>query len=361
MTVTTRMKSGDDLFRNLVIHDYEYVGHGGSCTLTIGSMGSGKTTLNLKLLQRVTHLDNQKITKSDYLDAYEERQRLETRLLENHMEPEHVLDLLPDLPCGEVPETVVYFGREFDYWHAFLEPRSWPGLTPKKVRLHIPKSEKNSLVLLVPFENGDGKDELRRMYIDDMVQYYANPREIISYLQDGAINVIYPPRHYKLPDNILSMMNLSNLTERERNYTEPGWLFFEILILLMREGYKQHYSVFADEIHDIIPMSSAGMQWKLVDLFTRFSVELRRCQISLFGTTHDMRLVDAKYTTRNDWYIWAGGANPLKKYSVVYPAAVRRCRIGRCIIERKQIEYGYHLYERIPYQLPKLRAYYENT
>lgn len=359
MTVKTRMKPGDDLFRELIVHDYEYAGHGGSPALTIGSMGSGKTTLNLKLLQRVTHLDNQHISKSEYIEAFEYRQKIEARLLEKHMEPNHVIDLLPELPCGEIPETVVYFGREFDYWHAYLNNRSWPGLKPKPVKLHIPISEKNRICFVVPFDNEQGNLELRKMLIDDIVSYYKNPQDIIGKLEEGGINIIYPPRSYKLPDSIKAMMNLSKLTEKEKAYSEPGWIFFEIIILLMRLGYKKHYSVFADEIHDLLPMAPAGIQWKLVDLFTRSSVELRRCQISLWGTTHDMRLIDAKYTTRNDWYIWAGGANPLKKYSTVVPQAIRQCGKGRCIIEKKQQKFGFFLYDRIPYQLPKLRALYE--
>ena len=349
MAAASKVREGSALMQEAVIHDYENAGYGGQSILSIGGMGTGKTTLNLEMIQRVTHLDSPFISKKDYLKAYEERLIIEAKYLKRHYSPEHIADLLPKLPCDEVPETVLYSGREFDYWHVFLNRESWPNFKPKPVRLHLPAGE--DFHFRVPF----GENDIREMRVDDIVTYYKDSRQLIKHILEGGINVWYPPMDYPTPDNILDDMDLTKFTGQKKLFMRPAWMNFELIYTLMKYGYQKHITYFIDEIHEVLPANPSGIHWNLCEWYSRkVSTELRRCHVSLFGTCHGLEMVDYRLPERTYWYIWTGMAFPKPKYSRVYSGVVQNLTTGTCVIERRKVQFGIHCYDRIPNQSPKM-------
>lgn len=341
------MRHGAPLLQEALIHDFEYNGFGGQSIIGVGGLGTGKTSLFLQMLQRVSHLDSDKFSKTDYLAFYKKRAKKEQQLLKNNYDPKEIPGMLPKLPCKEVPETVVYSGRNFDYWHNFLERRAWPGLTPKPLVLHLPEGEE--FHFLVPFDDG-----VKDLIVDGIVRTYSSTHELIKNLQEGGINVWYPPSEYEVPRFILKSVKVS---EKDiKSATRPNWMNFELVYELMNYGYRKHVTWYYDEIHDLLPPHAAGVEWWLIDWFVRKAeAELRRCHLSAWSTTHGCNLVDGRHMERAQWYIWTGRASPNKRYSIVTAGAVRRCCIGECIIEWKGEEFGKFFFEKLPYQLPKMR------
>lgn len=347
------MYDGSPLMTNCVIHDHEDAGFGAQSIMTIGDMGTGKTTLMQRILQRVTHLDSANVSKNDYLSFFKSRQRKERRLLdEGGLTLRQIGERLPKLPCKEVPETVIYSAREFDYWHNFLEKRIWQNEfpEPKPVYLHLPRGEEFHFI--VPFAGS-----LKDMDISGFSATYKDSKELISHIKEGAINVFYPPAEYYFPSDILEESEIKKGGSDIEGSVNPKWLNFDLLYHCMQYRYQKFVTFFVDEIHSLIPGVSAGLEWHVLDWFSRYiDPELRRCHISLMGTTHSCTLVDPRHLQRATWFVWTGGAVPHKKYSIVTAPAALRCNAGRCIIERKGAEFGEFYYDRLTGQLPKLRA-----
>lgn len=347
------MIDGSPLMTECVIHDSEEAGFGGQSIMTVGDMGTGKTTLMLRILQRVSHLDSQSISKTEYLAVHKLRIKKEQNLLESGRQysKAELNSLLPQMPCKEIPETVLYSGREFDYWHNFLEKNIWSEFkNPKPLLLHLPKGEEFHFI--VPFQG-----KLKDLNTEGICKEYQDTKELLGNLQEGAINVWYPPSKYSFSDDILEEPEIRKAGERATGNLNPKLMNFDLIYHCMQYRYQKHLTWFADEIHSIIPGTASDLEWHVLDWFSRsIDPELRRCHISSIGTTHSCSLVDARHMQRATWYIWTGGAAPNKKYSRVLDGAALKCYAGHCIIERKGVKFGQFDYDRLHGQLPKIRV-----
>lgn len=352
MSYHSNMIDGSPYMTDCVIHDHEFSGFGAQSVMCIGDMGTGKTTLMQRILQRVSYLSSKTISKNDYLAAFAYRQKREKQLLDtgNYTHTE-IGEKLPKMPCNEIPETVLYTGREFDYWHNFLEKRLWTGFeNPKPLCIHLPKGEEFHFV--VPFG-----DSLKDMETSGFSKEYKDTKDLLRNIKEGAINVWYPPSEYYFSDEMLEESEIKKAGKQIYDAVNPKWMNFDLIYRCMQYRYQKHITCFIDEIHSLLPGVSADLEWHVLDWFARYvDPELRRCHISLLGTSHSCTLVDPRHMQRATWYIWTGGAPPAKKYSIVTPKAALSCKAGRCIIERKGLKFGLFNYDRLSGQLPKLRA-----
>lgn len=342
---------GSSLLAESLIHDFEEIGFGGQGLMGIGGRGTGKTTYMQRHIQRVSHLDSDRVSKTEYMDVYYRRKRKEAKMLSAGYAPEDIPDALPKFPCKEVPETVVYYGREFDYWHNFLETRIWEEYpNPKPVRIHLPQGEEFHFVV----QFGDG---LRDLILDGRVKPYSDTRGLIKNLLEGGINVFYPPKDFSFEPEIMENFCRRNLSDKSIETKQLNWLNFELIYYLMQYRFKKHTSWFCDEVHSLIPSTARDMEWHVLDWFGReVDPELRRCHISSIGNTHRCTNVDRKHMNIQEWFVWTGGAEPDRSYSMVRRPAVARCGAGRCILEKKGWKFGMVDYEKLNGQLPKIRV-----
>lgn len=342
---------GTPLLTEAVLHDYEESGFGGQGILAIGGRGTGKTTLCLQLIQRDAYLESDRISKNEYMDIYWRRQRKEAKMLADGYHPKDIPDALPKFPCREIPETVVYSGREYDYWHNFLERDIWSHYeNPKPVRLHLPQGEEYHFVV----EFADG---LRDLILDGVVKPYSDTRQLIANLLEGGINIFYPPKDFSFCPEIMENFKTRNLSEKSLSTRHLNWMNFELVYMLMQYRYKRHTTWFTDEVHGLLPSMARDMEWHVIDWFAReVDPELRRCHISSFGSSHKCTNIDSRHMNIAEWYLWTGGSAPDKRYSMLKPGTVSRCSAGRCIIERKGWKFGIFDYDRLNGQLPKIRA-----
>ena len=347
----TGIRDGSNMVAEMFVHDYEDTGFGAQGIVGIGGRGTGKTTFALRGLQRASYLESDRITKADYMAIYYRRQRKEAKMLTQGYHPKDIPDALPRFPCRELPETVLYSGREYDYWHNFLERHIWEDFeNPKPVRIHLPKGEEYHFVV----EFGDG---LKDLILDGIVKPYSDSRGLIKNLQEGAVNVFYPPHDFQFSPEIMENFKRRNLADKTLDVRHNNWLNFELVYYLMQYRFKRHITWYVDEVHSLIPSMARDFEWHVMDWFSReIDPELRRCHISSFGSTHKSTNIDSRHMNIQEWYLWTGGSNPDKRYSRVVPAAVQNCKAGRCIIEKKGFKFGLYDYDRLEGQLPKIRT-----
>lgn len=341
---------GSHLIAEAVVHDFEESGFGGQGILAIGGRGTGKTTLCLQLMQRDSYLESDRVSKADYMAVYQKRKQKEARMLSEGYPLKDIAEALPKFPCRELPETVLYSGREYDYWHNFLEKEIWSHYeNPKPVRIHLPQGEEFHFIV----EFGDG---LRDLILDGVVKTYSDSRQLISNLLEGGINVFYPPKDFTFCPEIMENFTRRNISEKSLATKQLNWMNFELVYMLMQYRYKKHTTWFADEVHSLLPSMARDFEWHVIDWFSReVDPELRRCHISSFGSSHKCTNIDSRHMNIAEWYLWTGGANPDRRYSMV-KCATNRCHAGRCIIERKGWRFGLFDYDRLEGQLPKIRA-----
>lgn len=344
------VQDGSHLIAEAVVHDFEESGFGGQGILAIGGRGTGKTTLCLQLMQRDSYLESDRVSKADYMAVYQKRKQKEARMLSEGYPLKDIAEALPKFPCKELPETVLYSGREYDYWHNFLEKDIWSHYeNPKPVRIHLPQGEEFHFIV----EFGDG---LRDLILDGVVKTYSDSRKLIANLLEGGINVFYPPKDFTFCPEIMENFTRRNISEKSLATKQLNWMNFELVYMLMQYRYKKHTTWFADEVHSLLPSMARDFEWHVIDWFSReVDPELRRCHISSFGSSHKCTNIDSRHMNIAEWYIWTGGANPDRRYSRV-KYATNRCHAGRCIIERKGWRFGLFDYDRLGGQLPKIRA-----
>lgn len=344
---------GSNMVAEMFVHDFEDTGFGAQGVIGIGGRGTGKTTFALRGLQRASHLESDRVTKADYMAIYHRRKRKEAKMLQQGYHPKDIPELLPKFPCKEVPETVLYSGRAYDYWHNFLEKNIWQDdfETPKPVRLHLPQGEEFHFVV----EFADG---LKDLILDGIVSTYSDSKSLIKNIKEGAINVFYPPHNFSFSPEIMENFKRRNLADKTLDVKHNNWLNFELVYYLMQYRFKRHITWYVDEVHSLIPSMARDFEWHVMDWFSReIDPELRRCHISSFGNAHKCTNVDSRHMNIAEWYVWTGGAQPDKRYSMIKSqATVARCRAGRCIVERKGFGFGIFDYDRLEGQLPKIRV-----
>lgn len=147
-----------------------------------------------------------------------------------------------------------------------------------------------------------------------------------------------------------------NKNEKTQDEKHNNWQNFELLYYLMQYHSKKHVTWFCDEVHSLIPSMTRDFEWHVTNWFSKtIDPELRRCHISSIGAAHRCTNVDSRHMNIAEWYIWTGGAQPDKRYSMIKsPSTVQNCHAGRCIVERKGFGFGFFDYDRLVGQLPKI-------
>jgi len=328
---------GRELYVKTITHDDGMKGMGGNRTVTIGDLGSGKTTLALETVLKICYLPNMK--KEDFF--------------------------LDPNPEERYPETVVWRGRKRDYWNVF---------TQKNFAKSFPKELWKPLRVL--YSKGDGLEFFEDIGgipqpIKDIDFYeYTTIDDMYNHMVKGGINVIYPPKNFYLSPRLKKKLNdIQMLSEEDRHFIRmedevhvPNFVFWYEFFYFLIEIDKNYDKIASnyrnlrwitfifDEAHQIFPVTKAPL-WHLVDDFAENEmIDTRRVNISIWAQVHEIRYIYWKVVNRFGNYVWLPSAKANKSLSIIAQSLINKLPIGTGIIEKKGGRFGKLEFSRIKNQ-----------
>jgi energy-coupling factor transporter ATP-binding protein EcfA2 len=334
---------GATIYKDVRIHDDGLMHFGGISLMTSGPMGCGKTTFLLQLAQSVGYV-NSGMCKSDMTNR--------TPLM---------------------PETVIWRGRKYDYWNTLIASNwkeSFP-LSPvvRPVCVHIKEGDD-----LTFFEQTLTREEIDFDGKELGYAYYKDAESLFKNLIPTAINVVYEPNEYFLnPDVVKEMVKKSledlrlvrlkkkkkgKLSKEETAEVEaPSSTFwFEFLEYLQGANTDRNfYSVFMDESHQVCPMNPVGELYHLGGWMSNQMIDFRRNNISLFLSTHDIKLVDYRVVDRVLYFSWMPAARLYPRISAIRSnGIIGSLNKGEMVLEESNKRFGFATYDPIPNQPPMI-------
>lgn len=325
----TSSKRATNLFLNMIYHDHGVYHYGGTVSGIVGMMGSGKSTLFQQISQWARYIP----------DA--SKDSLINRLLSGRTSK-----------IRTEPETVIYRGRQYDHFSC-LFPNNWmksyPNYPyePKPVNIYI--HENDDLVFC--YKGSDGKDyEIPHI---PSVKTYGNAYDLCQKMDRGAINIVYEPTKYRIPEVLIEYLEQKSMERKMRDMpVKPAVFWYELArVLLMEKADADYYTIMIDEFHQVCPSDSQKDYWHLAAMFQEALLDFRKSNVSFFGSTHDTELVDYRIVHRIIWFIWLKGSTPSKR-SRVYAEAIAKLKKGEGWIEQIRGEYDRFEFNRIPGQPP---------
>lgn len=229
----------------------------------------------------------------------------------------------------ELGDLVIWRGRGRDFWPRMMR------ITPIKVFVHENDELKVWRIKPGTTEAEDITGEI------DFIKY-SSIQDLYPKLVDCAINVIYEPTYHQPSEE------LKNLIEKEVEWLEGRFWWFDFFIQLAKRRDGRFASIFIDEIDDIMPGGASGILWKALEGIQHSLAEFREKLVYLFGTTHDTGHVDPRLLKKFDGFFYLRGARaPEKQTMMRHKNAPARLDLGQAIIEIRGRGYGIIEFEKI--------------
>jgi hypothetical protein len=248
---------GQRLTTEISLHNPEPKGDGGTTTTIYGSKGSGKTTFLVTLAMNCGYIDpnTHQITK----------------------------------------ETVVWRGREIDYWMYF----------PKKVTtLFIHKDDIDNIEFRFEDLTVPEDKELPQIIT------YSSCKDLYNKFRRGQINVVYEPMTYTMTDAIKSMVQRRGAAKRElfENVdVSPVIFWFEMFDWIVRNKGLDPITIIFDEADELFPVSPGGARWHL-NLWAKERIkDFRKKNISLALASHGYQDIDGRILVKIQYKIYMKG------------------------------------------------------
>ncbi|MBP2147253.1 hypothetical protein J2129_002766 [Methanofollis sp. W23] len=313
------------------VHDDGVTAYGGTMTGLVGKFGSGKSTFIVQLEQAAT-----------YLPAPYNK---------------HSSGGAP-----KYPETVIHRGLENDHWNCQI-PQNFQKSFPdakhvKPLRVHLYYKDR-----LAWYEERDRKRYQIQLQPIEEITTYGTVEDLYSNLLMGGINIVYEPREYYLPPEVLDRIMAADLTRQKKRPTEavraPSAIWwYEFLEALIRLKYQDEFFLISiDEAHQVFPACARGDLWHLVGWFSETMISFRKNNISMMIGTQDTNDMDYRVTDRLSYYIWLRGSRPKSRISMVSTRLIGILpRHGWAILEEPKERFGRLPFTRIPNQPPIVKT-----
>jgi hypothetical protein len=351
---------GVQLMDQLKIHSDGQALHGGVMATIVGKRGTGKTTLQLQLEEMMCHLPADQDNRDEIFQVFK--------------------------------ECVVHRGRPFEYFNT-LFPSYWeshfPSVPCKKVYIHMFHRNNYKFVHDIP-----GRGTVPVDLSETEIIPYTDADELITKnLKKGAINVVFEPKSYMISPDIVKALVLRKLqfklarkdeeevedepinisiTEPPNNDELPGYLrkefkerkykpqpappatwWFEFCDRALRLKYQHDFmTIFQDEAHQVYPATPQREIYHLCEYFSNSVLDMRRFNISIVASTHDITMLDYRVRRRSDFYIYMRGARPDAEHSIVSRHLNAVLNVGEAILEEPMIQFGIITFNKFQQQPP---------
>ena len=301
---------------------------------TIGKFGSGKSTLMIQIAAASTYTP-----------------------------PPHSKQ---DIYAPKYPETVIHRALEKDHWSCFLPEyfqASFPSAEVKPIRVHT--HYKDNLVFTEEERDMESKGGCRIQLkpIEEHTRYHS-AEDLYGNLLYGGINVVYEPRDYYLPQEVLDRVFSYDLRPQKRSkeaIKAPSSVWwFEFLEALVRIKHRaEFFFINLDEAQTIFPAGRARHEfWHLIGWFSEIMTSFRKSNISMNLGTQVLSDVDYRVANRLPYYIWLRGSSPKPRMSMVTGRLIGVLPKGWAILEEPKERFGRLPFTRIPNQPPIVKTEY---
>lgn len=323
-------EKGRQMAYEITVHDDGVDAFGGTMTGLVGKFGSGKSTLMLQLAAAATCIPA----------PYTKR----------------------DAHPHRLPETVIHRGLTDDHWNCLIPEnfqKSFPeAQNVKPIRVHVYYKDHKTWT-----EERDRKKYRIQFRPIEELTYYNSAEDLYQNLLPGGVNVVYEPKQYFLPAEVLDRISAHNLLSPKKrpegDIRAPSSIWwFEFLESLIRLKYRdEFYLIDLDEAHQVFPSGARGDLWHLIGWFSETMISFRKNNVSMNIGTQDTNDVDYRVTDRLSYYIWLRGSRPKPRVSMVSPRLIGLLpRTGWAILEEPKERFGRMPFTRIPNQPPIIKT-----
>lgn len=345
------LEVGANLYHEMTMHTDGVAARGGTMACLIGKRGTGKTTLMIHLAQAYTHFPSNVRNKT----AIEKLK----------------------------PETIIWRGRSYDYWNS-MDPRYWEKIhglkNPKPLVIH-------NHILNDHYEFTTDYNGVREELPLDKFNFieYETEEELTGNIVEGAINIVYEPSQYFLPDYFVHQLVTSNVKVKEIGDTKkqivapedfnipsgengisksspvmkkyqpvevpPSTFWYVFLDKFMKLKQRDLFVTFIlDDANQLFEENPRAERWHMAEHFVQSVIDLRRLNISLLLSCHETGLMNWKVRRRSDFMIYLRGAYPDQKQSRITWILPTKLDIGQGLIEEPLVQFGLLPFERLPNQ-----------
>ena len=270
------------------IHEWE---SGGVTAALVGMKGCGKTHLMLKLANQMVYIH----------------------------------------PTKKIPlrETVIWRGRALDYWNWYMkEDFEWEAEEFKR------KTFIHYYYLDIPEFTLETGEPLH--FPAPCLIPYKSVSHLYDNLQQGEINVIYEPTHYKMSKGMEKLINdrtCSKIADMSQIAIDSPLFWAEFIFFLFTFKKAGFVSIFLDEIDEIFPADIAGVRWHIHALFADTAKDFRKSNISLIYSIHDLTDLDYRIRSKTQYWGYMQGAR-IPTHSLIPRKQGIFMRKGDIIIEQ---------------------------
>ncbi len=288
MSSTLNVRAAEEHFNSIRIHQAE---SGGTMLGIVGSKGCGKTHLLTRLAHQVVFIHPK------------------------YQKP--------------MKETVVWRGRDIDYWNFMLEDDfEWENRQfQRKVIVHYWVGDVGSI---------EFKTELGEELPPFDSRVFSGVNDLYHNLVQGAINVVYEPSRYVMSpgmEEMITRRSLVSANSLKEIEIDPCLWWGEFLFYLLHFKKAGFVSVFLDEIDEIFPATAQGIRWHIHALFADSAKDFRKANISLYFSIHDLADLDYRLRSKIQYWGYMRGA-VAQQGSLIPQHKPLLLPIGELIIER---------------------------
>ena len=178
--------------------------------------------------------------------------------------------------------------------------------------------------------------------------YYIMPESFIRQLAIRNIRFKAHEQDSEQPEPKQPVITKKRYSPTEVSSTVFWYVFIDRLMKLKKR--KDFITIIADDSNQIFSEDSRGEAWHMIEQFVSSIVDMRRLNISLILSVHEMSLMYYKVRRRADYMIYMKGARPDDKASRVSWPLVSALRIGQYIVEDPGVSFGLCEFEKLENQ-----------
>lgn len=170
---------------------------------------------------------------------------------------------------------------------------------------------------------------------------YRTATDVIENLKPHVVNLVADPEFIEIDPNFrMYILRKGKVVLPDNIRFLEGYIFwYDLLFQLVEFSDGSWRSIFIDEIDDIAPAYSLGIQWRIINWFKDALKDFRKARMSLYATAHSYTDIDSRLVDKIPTWIFFSGAK-VPKRSLVNKTEPAYLEKGEVILEDAKIGFG---------------------